>query len=457
MAETEGGGFIDWARVGSYYRDILKRLEDTSSEDGRGLQDSAGAGEAILVPDLGKAGFDISGKSYEWRTGYFEVIMGCAAAAEHLDGLILDKSRRLVFSKEYMIGPSNPDPRPVSASMKAAPLEENCEPPFAPPEVYYMRVLTGKGFTTRQKLDAALGYANWLEFKKLDETAEEMYKWGVDIAKAALPVPADAVVDARTNVVSADGSKEATPNLLRSITALAIYHARTGNLSSALPMLLSVLRARRVAPVSGFPLPKDDDPSGPSTDIGVAIEFIRKLFRPPAYPPPPPSGDDPLERPNEKPTCEESELMLYIGEILFATSPQSAEGLGWTRQAVAIAEANLHRPKAMRGDAIEEKKCKECLLTGVGNWETMLRRLSSEQVATSIREGRRDAGLLEWRGWFGRGDGGVKGKTLDELSNGLLEEELEQVKRMKDQIAREGIAEELVNTKGAHVGGTWIG
>ncbi|KAK5112422.1 hypothetical protein LTR85_011531 [Meristemomyces frigidus] len=461
-AGEEGGstaGFVDWAAVGSALRKCLMRLEDTTAE-GKGLVEQVEGG--LLIPGAGKAGLDSSGKSWPWRAGYYEVVMGCAAAAEHLDGMVVDKTRGLVFPKEVVIGPSNPDPRPVPPYMAAAPKEEDCGRPFDPPETYYMRVLTSKGFTTKQKLDAALAYANWLEFKGLDDSAEEMYKWGVDIAKTGLSIitnPED-VLDSKTSVLKSDAAADATPNLLRATTSLAIHHARIGNVSAALSILLSILRARISAPVSPFPQspqtarPAQDEAK---TDIDAALSFFQKVFRPPQYPPPPPSGDLPMVRLSERPSCEESELMLYIGEILFASSPSSSEGLGWTRQAVTVAEANLQSGILATDGQEEAAKCKQCLTIGVANWETMLRRLSSQQKRSAAREGGRDAGFLEWRGWFGL-DGGKKGKTLDEVHGGVVEEELRQVEKLKERIVREGIGEQMARATGVQGGtGVWLG
>ena len=152
--------------------------------------------------------------------------------------------------------------------------------------------------------------------------------------------------------------------------------------------------------------------------------------------------------------------MLYIGEILFATSPASSEGLGWTRQAVTVADANLQTPGMTSGvdAAADRAKCKACIMTGIGNWETMLHRLAAEQSSLTAREGGR-ASALEWRGWFGR-DGGQKGKTLDELHEGVFAEELKQVERLKERVLREGIGQELANSRASGNGGgtgTWIG
>jgi len=461
IAGEDGPGSVDWAAAGSLLRRCLAKMDDRA-KDGKGVTDVEDGG--IMIDGIGKAGLDISSKSWPWQASYYEVLMGCATAAEHLDSMVLDKTRSLVFPKDVVIGPSNPDPRPVPAYLHAAPKGEDCLPAFEAPETFYMRVLTTRGFTTGQKLDAALSYANWLEVKGLHDSAEEMYKWGVDIAKSGLTstTAIDSLIDTRTSVLKVESSPtKASPNILRATTALAIHHARSGNVSSALPILLSVLRARRSAPsrsqipVQTFPEPARQETK---TDFAAATNFLTSLFRQPQHPPPPPSGDLPLIRESDKPTCEESELMLYIGEILFATSPSSSEGLGWTRQAVTVAEANLQTPATNSGiDAAGDRtKCKACIMTGIGNWETMLHRLAAQQSSATAREGGR-ASALEWRGWFGR-DGGQKGKTLDELQEGVFQEELKQVEGLKARVLKEGIGQELANSKASSgVAGTWMG
>ncbi len=453
---------LDWAAIGSYAMVALKRLEDLDG-DGKGLMRQGGQGnEGLTIADVGQAGFDVSEKSYEWKSGYFDVLMLCAQSAEHLENFVRDTKREKVFPREVMIGPSNPDPRPTPIYMDTAPREEDCVKFYPDPETFYLKALTTKGFSTRQKLTAAEGYANWLEFKGLNESAEEMYRWAIDIAKAGTPNPsaADSVLDPRTSVLKANASTaNITPNILRAATSLATHHARTGNTSAALPILLSVLRARRDTPLARFPKGLEGEgPPGPSTDIGVAVAMVKSWFATTSFPPPGPSGDEPLVKYDSKPTCEEGELMVYIGEIIFASAPERArEGVGWTRQGVLVAEANLQGQNQSNGQDAESEKesrrCKECLLTGVQNWELMLQRLAASQAGSAEREGGRDSGLLEWRGWFGRGDDGIKGKTLDELEGGMLEEELKQVGRLRERIVREGIESRLVKRGG----GMWFG
>ncbi|GAB7359631.1 hypothetical protein MBLNU230_g6814t1 [Neophaeotheca triangularis] len=464
-AGREGSGYIlDWARVGSELRYCLATLEDTEN-DGKGLEKVGGEG---LESEEGvPRAFDVSSKSYPWRAGYFEIVMGCAAAAEHLDGMVADVTRGgMVFPKEVVIGPSNPDPRPVPGYMEAAPREENCVRPFAKPEIYYMRILTGVGFTPRQRIDAALGYANWLEFQGTEESAGEMYAWAVDMAREALPSSPDAIIDRHTNVLKMEeDSTGASYNLLRTTTAYAIHSARKGDVQTALPILLSVLRARRAAPVSPFPInPDAPATTEPKTDYGKAFDFIAQLVKPTPFPPPPPSGDDPMMRTSAKPGCEEAELMLYIGEILFATSAQSDEGLGWTRQAVNIADATLHAPEAKgeSGGALlsaqaareEKQKCRECLTAGLSNWETMLLRLREKRELSAEREGSRDAGWFEWKGWFGGNSPAVKGEVTEELGKGLIEKELERVEELKQMVVREGVWEAMQAARGR--GSVWI-
>lgn len=454
--------FVDWGRIGGLLKECLARLEDGQNE-GKGLaaQGSADGGDAeeLLIPEVGKAGFDIDSKSDAWKMGYHDILMLSAKTAEHLENTVRDTKRNIIFPREVMIGPSNPDPRPVPVYMKAAPREEDCEIPYAPPETFYMKILTTKGFTTKQKLEAAEGYATWLDFKGLHDSAEEMYRWGLDIAKAALPNAnsIDNVLDPKSNVIRSTAKPtEITSNLLHANSALGVHYARTGNITSALPILLSALRARRNAPLDPLSFLPDTPPPEPTTDIGAAISMAKRWLTPSAFPPPPPSGDLPLTRVTAKPTCEEAELMLYIGEILFASSPgRASEGVGWTRQGVLVAEANLGTPNPRQAKNIFEAKsqasdirrCKQCLLTGVQNWEIMLQRVSETQAVSATREGGRDAGWLEWRGWFGRGEGGVKGKTMDELASGMLEEELKQVGRLRERIVREEMERELDSGK----------
>ncbi|KAK3066841.1 hypothetical protein LTS18_001466, partial [Coniosporium uncinatum] len=242
--ESEELGLVNWGIVGDLYARVLRRLEDPNI-DGAGLQEVEEGG--ILVPGVGKAGYDLSNKSETWRRGYFEVLMGCAQAAEHLDDHVLDTKRRMVFKKDYVIGPSNPDPKPIPPWMHDAPLEENCQTAYDPPEKFYLRILTSTGFTTKQRLDAALAYGNWLDYKTLHSSAEEMYRWALDIATSALSSSTSSTIDPLTAVIHPNATA-ITPNIIQAATSLAIHHASTSNLSAALPIFLSVLRARRAAP-----------------------------------------------------------------------------------------------------------------------------------------------------------------------------------------------------------------
>lgn len=412
-------GFIDWARTGGKYRSSLGRLEDPTG-DGKDVEMLEGGGA------------DVERKTDAWRTGYVEVLMGCARAAEHLDQMVLDTTRSIVFPKDVVIGPSNPDPRPTPPYMKEAPREEDCTRAFQAPELFYTRILAGKGFTRKERIEAAIAWGNWLAFTGAEESAEETYRWGVDIAKEAVD---GELVDSKTNVLNV-GKGEVTENLLLASTALAVHHARKGNVDDALPIFLSVLRARRsaaVAPPSSFPAEEKADPKG--------LALVRSLLTPPTFPPPPPSGDTPYIRPTPNESCDESELMLYIGEILFATSAAKEVGVSWTRQAVNIADEELKvLPKSQ--DA-QRKKCKECLLTGVGNWEIMLKRLESE-----VRDVKAEKkGWFD--GWWATGKDGRDVKEEIEIGAKVLG-------ALRERIVQEGIGES-VSRRGGGSGGVWIG
>ena len=454
--DFDGTGITDWARVGTEFRHCLERLEDPNL-DGKGLTDveDGETGGVTMIEGIDRLGYDVSAKSYPWRDGYFNVLMGCAQAAEFLDDMVRDKTRKIVFPKDMMIGPSNPDPRPVFPGMASAPLEENCDRPYAPPEKFYMRVLTGKGFSTRHKLDAALAYANWLEFKNAHSTAEDVYRWAIDIAASSVSNP-ELAVDHSTGVLSDVGASSATPNLLRASTAMATHFARTGNVSSALPVFLSVLRARRAAPIDPTPaaLQKYNGPQGSDTDYGTVYNLFRSIIRSSAYPTQGPSGDEPLLRsPFLETDCADAEVMLYIGEILFATaSTKLDDGLGWTKQAVEVAQQGV---SSVHLTNTEKKQCKACLEMGVNNWSTMVKKLVKEEHRLKDREG--NAGAVAsgvgWRGWFG---GGGSKKEDEQGGKSRWEKEADFVEALREKLIREGITEQMAANQGVP-GSVWIG
>ena len=427
----------DWANTGEDYRQILKRLEDPNI-DGKDLRPPLGAEGDIYVEGIGKTGFDVSAKSEEWRSGYYEVLRGAARAAEHLDTWVRDKTRDMAFPPDVVIGPSNPQPRPVPYGAQPAPLEENCEPAFESPEVYYMKILTTQGFNPRQRLEAALAYADWLDFKGLPSSAEDMYNWGLDIAMGAIPLGFNNVVDTKSGVINAAASV-ITPNILLATTALATHHAKNGNLSTALPIFLSILRAQRSLPPSSSTRPLTPPPSSSDSDssaMSILISMIRSIIVSPSYPDPPPSGDTPATR---TPTtiCEEAATMGHIGEILFASSTSSpipssfssakatstqSSGLAWTRSSVDLAEKTLHslsastfssssrRQSSPTADAqptpgpdtvIARQRCTECLISSMENWKTMVSKLRRQEQEAAERSGASALPAENKRqGWF---------------------------------------------------------
>lgn len=382
-------GLVDWARTGEAYRRLIRRLEDPNI-DGAGLEEQDEGG--ILVAGIGKTGFDISKKPEPWRRGYYEVLMGAARAAEHLDGWVRDTTRNIAFPAQVVIGPSNPNPRPVPPGAASAPMEEHCEKAFEAPEIFYMRVLTTRGFTEKQRVDAALAYGAWLEFKKTPETALEMYKWALDIATAS-STSSKQIADPTTGVLDPSAGLPSA-NILSAATALAIYHAVNSDVSTALPIFLSILRARKSLPeppvTMHSTLNQDNDNYGFWKGVS---SLLHSLMVPPPYPPPPSDGTaPPMRSPKER--CEEAGVMTYIGEILYAsrqTKTSREDGLAWTREAVDVAEEQL-RKKGVDDDG--KKTCKQCLEVGLGNWKTMVSQMAKEE---------KEARAQKAGGWLGFG------------------------------------------------------
>ncbi|KAK2743429.1 hypothetical protein FQN57_004894 [Myotisia sp. PD_48] len=422
--ERQGKSNTNWPLVGSYYRELLERLENTEV-DGKGLVEQSAAGDeeegAILIDGVGKAGYDIEGMSESWKKGYFEALMGAGETAEKLDGWMDDKKKGIASPPEYVVGPSNPNPKPVPKGM-IVPDEENSVPAYESPEVYYMKILTTKGFQTNQKLDAALAYADWLDFKGLNETAGEVYNWAMDITIAGLPgvvnldVDAEKIVDRKTGVLKKGGYGSLTENLLRTSTALGIHQVRIGNLTSALSVFLSVLQARRnISTSTDIPSIKPPSSFRPHSKEENVLQSISYLFSPPPYPLPTRTGNEhPLH--SESSGCEEAGLMIYIGEIIFASSSQE-KGLAWTRDAVDHAEISLLQldPDQESGQphshAMEystaEEKCRDCLRTGLDNWKKMVRKL----VVRAENEELQSMDRMD-EAWFGRGRKKVQEKRM---------------------------------------------
>ncbi|KAK2821081.1 hypothetical protein FQN49_007732 [Arthroderma sp. PD_2] len=330
--------------------------------------------------------------SEPWKKGYFECLMGSGETAEKLDGWLEDTVTHIASPPEYVVGPSNPRPR-QGPKGSIAPLEENCVPAYPSPAVFYMKILTTKGFQTNQKLDAALAYADWLDYKGLKETAGEVYHWAMDIAAEGLDVDPKKVVDLKTGVLKDAGNKYATENLLRTSKAMGVHQVRTGDLTSALSVFLSVLKARRSA-APPDDLLQDNGELKPKRTLKTPAQRQR--------------NEHPVR--SQSTACEEASLMVYIGEIIFASSSQET-GLSWTRDAVDHAEISLlqldesqerKRLSASPSHAMQyqstEEQCQHCIRSGLSNWKQMIRTLvvkaENEELKTMDQ-------VNDY--WFGRG------------------------------------------------------
>ena len=439
----EETGDSDWAAVGDGYLQLLQRLEDPAI-DGAGIQPLLQEEGDVYVKGVGKTGLDIFAKSEPWRRGYYQCLIGLAIAAEKREGWVKDITRGIAFPSEHIIGPSNPNAIPVGPGSAPAPLEQNCELAFDTPATYYIKILTTQGFTSRQRLDAALAYANWLDFKGLPARAEDMYNWGLDIAIGALPQGSNNTVDIKTGIISPK-AEYVSSNVVRATSALAAYHAHNGNIATALPIFLSVLRARRQA--------TSTPPTAPPSEVPIdvwssTIEAIKSFLAPPPYPAPPSTGDELPER-TPVAICEEAAIMSNIGEILFASSIAKANdqtrtnslvstastilqgnnnqqnlepGLAWTRESVDLAEATLDSASS-KDDEAAKTKCTECLTMGVENWAIMVTTMLENEKASKVTS------TEEATRWFWRNAPGADVNRW-EREKQVVDKKLKSVRRM---------------------------
>lgn len=322
---------------------------------------------------------DVSSMSEEWTRGYFETMMLAAKGAEYLDGWMRDVSRNCVCAPEYVIGPSNPRPKPIPPGAPKAPREENCELAFPPADRFYMKILATRGFSPRQKMEAAFEYANFIQWKQRPEGAEALYNFALAEATQGMD-QSQLPYDTKT-LIFKDGVPPPSLNILDAITSIANYKARSGDVSGALPIYISLLKTRRSLP--------EEPPKGYYQQQARARKhdpWYRQafnIFLPPDYPPPPSDGtQSPWRSPEER--CHEASLNLYIGEILYANNSRD-EGLAWTRDGVDVAEEQLrylsqNPATASRAVQAVRETCRDCLKTGLDNWSVMVTRLANEET-----------------------------------------------------------------------------
>ena len=437
VEDDEGNGSpVDWPQVGPAWRKCLAKLEESGKSDAQELTRVETGLELKDVPV-----WDATRKSEQWKRGYFEVVMGCGRASERLLGWYQDETRP--FSRpvpgDVIIGPSNLDPRPLPPEQGTPPKEENCKPVMEAPQVFYQRVINGKGFSRRQQLFATLALADYLDSQKNHTDAEHYYRDGLDLACSVLPNP-EKSVDRNTGVIKENAS-QVSNNMLLASTALAVHFARTANTAGALPIFLSALRATREG---NFPQGSPElDFARPPSLMDTIMDFLKD--RP--YPPPPPSGDEPLGRPSE--SCSEPSLMAYVGEILFVTSKTNKDreqAIAWTKDAADLAEsrasqiskdrARKEQFKGPRQRLVAEgidsdvEVCRQCLGLGLTNLQTMVLQMIQRDTDHGAREGKETKS-------FWPGDSAAPslsasrwGKELEVVATRLERFKEEQIQRM---------------------------
>ncbi|KAL4935698.1 hypothetical protein BDV06DRAFT_228574, partial [Aspergillus oleicola] len=276
--------------------------------------------------------------------------------------------------------------------------EENAIPASPSPEDFYTKLLTTIGFNAGQRVEAAIAYADWLDYKGLKETAADAYTWAMDIAVSGSPVEASKVVNLKTGVLKNDPEAAPSQNIIRVSTALGVHHARNGNLPTALSIFTSVLKAHRalLAPSPNTVLPERPSFVQPTDDVILSfVNTFKSLFTPPEPLRPAPSGNEPPFKTATSP-CDEAALMTYIGEIMYASHSKQT-GLAWTRDAFDLAETTL--PETDTTDP--KNKCTQCLRVNMVNWRTMLKE-AIEQAKKDEDEAREKAKSGSKTSWFSK-------------------------------------------------------
>lgn len=422
--EAFGRGLTDWSKVGSCFKNVqmfcevgmkylpsgripLPKNENWDRSIPAIDVESIEREPFMPVSGTSKTGFDITSKPEAWRRAYIHVLMVLAKVSEMHVGWVRDKKRHINFPADQVVGPSNPYPKPVWGNAVSAPREEDCEPAYDTPQAWYTRILTTAGLSRDQQLAAALAYASWEDYNGDVEKARALYSWAMNLAASASPAstsaaistsiatpvpstPASSLLNPQTGVIPRN-APYTTLNILTAANALASHHARTGSISQALSIYLSILRARRASPEA---LPSQQyPPKGPDlslTSIDSVLNWITSLPFRPSMPPTPPAGDEPFVR-TAASACEDAAISNYVGEILFASATGEQgrrEALSWTRDAVGIAELGIVDKKL---NEKARRLCGQCLGSGLENWSKMVGVFAREEEE---RRTRREKGLL---------------------------------------------------------------
>jgi hypothetical protein len=342
-----------------------------------------------------------------WCRGYVDALMGAAKTAAAMEGFVNDSRSGIVLPEKYVATARNPRPPKMPPWVKAKrPLQENCTRVVAAPELFYEKILDTKGLEVRQEVDARIEYAELLRRKGRVDDAETLLREALAMAAAAAGPEGARVVDVDTGVIR-KAAPFVTQNILDAATAMGVTAAARGGACEALPVFLSVLRAYR--PDQPTCQKADDVPQTSTkellgdmhTQVITDLQHrITSLFSLSEYPPPPPSGNEPL-RPSasgaeslRRRDCAEPAAATYAAEVLFAaaTAARSADGasaravraadaergaaLAWTRGAVEDAHA---RAADARVPAPERRRCLECAFAALRNWEAMVERRRREE------------------------------------------------------------------------------
>jgi hypothetical protein len=409
-------GQIDWTKAVELARATISRLE--GSKDGGA--DILNLKEFVDLTDEQSGEFtpcDVSAKSEEWRRGYYEAVMLAAKASEHVDGWLRDVKRNVVSAPEFVIGPSNPRPTPIPAGSPHAPWEEDCELAFPPADSWYVKILSTTGFTPRQRVQAALEYASFMEYKGRPQEADALYTMALSEATEGLD-SAKIPYDSKTHVLK-DRASPPSLNVLDTLTAMANSKARRGDINGALPMYISLLKTRRSLSDERPPVPRNKPKNVP------LYQSVVNFFVPPEYPAPPPDGTQPPWRSRAE-QCQEASLHLYIGEILYAKASQD-DGLSWTRDGVDIAEEQLRALGAATKDKETQQTCRECLGTGLDNWSTMVTRLAKAERA-------KKDGTSEKPGMFSFWSGPQKTDGRWEAEEAVIQERMKRTREIMEDI-----------------------
>ena len=421
--QHESLGHVPWGKIAVELGKTIAVLE--GSESGKVAQ---GRNPIFSMDfDLEKKGLDVQAKSTEWRDGYYDCLMTLGKALENVEDYVTDPKQDVTLHPAFIQSPTGDETEELPGKKFKAPDMVDCKRAFISATDVYFRIMTTDGLSTKQKVDAAIASADYATQKGELSSAENLYREALQFA--AIGAAAPEAVDLKTGVIRSN-ALIVTPNITNASMALGTFLASHGNVASAMPIFLSILRASRDAPIAA---PK---PSTVRTKSAELYSFFSPMPRVPRS-----TGNETLKR-TPVSYCNDSRVMNNVGEILFARGTSRDEhlaGIKWTRDGIEAAD-KIKEVSVGQVTRADRMRCLRCAEVGLTNLARMTNQMAEEAEKREEEEAK--------SGFVGRLLGSEKRRRRDAEERALWLAQKDSAWQERGKLLQERIMEDFARRSG---------